>query len=359
MRKGLKGLAWGGAVLLLLAASPRGAFAALVDLAPGELFPDLEFEGLLGSEDYAALGLPRAGGAFRLGEIPGEVLVLEFFNKSCVPCQRQVREVQTFYEETLGRGLGGRVRLLAAAAGNQAKYLDSFRKARGLTYPITADPTFDQWRKIGEPGRTPFTVFLRRRGSGWTLAQHHFGGQDAAEIGEIALTLLEGGPDAPAVWEEHRPAANRLLPPVDEEARRLLAQALLSRVGGRRVTVDVLDLPGDGRVYRAPAAGGRSPLFARVGSRAPVCAVCHAVHFLFAFDRDGRVLGFAPIQVTKWGNEAWSDEEAARFEARLRGRRMGELTFDENVDAVATATISSSLIFDEIRRSAELLGQLR
>jgi len=329
-----------------------------VDLAPGEPFPDLAFDGLLQSEDYAALGLSGTEGAFRLSEIPGEVLVLEFFNKSCVPCQSQVREVQTFYEDLLARGLGQRIRLLAAAAGNQAKYLGSFRQARGLTYPITADPNFDQWRKIGDPGRTPFTLLLVKRGSRWTLARHHFGGQDAAEIGEIALAALEGRPESAQAKIEHRPPSSPLSPAVDERTQRDLAEKLLSRVGGRAVAVDVLELTGGERVYRAAAAQDGAPSFARVGSRAPVCAVCHAVHFLFAFDARGRVLGFAPIQVTKWGNAEWTAEESAWFEARLRGRRMADLAFDENVDAVTTATISSSLIFNEIRRTAELLALL-
>lgn len=353
------------AVLVLLAVSlavPAGAADApgQVRLKPGDPFPDLEFYGLLAPEDYPHLGLSRRDGPVRLSEIPGEVLVLEFFNKSCVPCQRQVREVEAFYRELERRGLRERVRLLAVAAGNQPKYLGKYRRKRRLTYPITADPQFDQWRRVGGAGRTPFTVFLVRRDGRWLLARYSFGVQESQALLGHGLALLANPETALAQNDPGIPLSDpTLILPVDALGVRERARRLFRRATGEPEADAVeLDLGNGARVYQAVSGGRRLPVFAKLASRPPVCEVCEAVHFLFAFDRSGKILGFEPIHVTKYGNEPWSDRDNRFFEGRLKGRAMDGLPFDPEVDAVAMATMSSALIFDEIRRTLPLLEHL-
>lgn len=344
----------------LTAPAPAADAPGQVRLKPGDPFPDLEFYGLLAPEDYPHLGLPRRDGPVRLSDIPGEVLVLEFFNKSCVPCQRQVREVEAFYQELGRRGLRDRVRLLAVAAGNQPKYLGKYRKKRRLTYPITADPQFDQWRRVGGAGRTPFTVFLVRRDGRWLLARYSFGVQQSRELLAHGLALLANPETALAQNDPGIPLSDpTLVLPVDALGVRERARQLFRRATGE-TEVDAVELElGNGvRVYQAASGGRRLPAFAKLASRPPVCEVCEAVHFLFAFDRSGKILGFEPIHVTKYGNEPWSPEDNRFFEGRLRGRTLKDLSFDPEVDAVAMATMSSALIFDEIRRTLPLLERL-
>lgn len=346
------------AALLGVALGPAPA-AADVFIEPGSAFPDLEFPGLMSPQDYPNLGLARPDGTFRLSQIPGEVLVLEFFNKSCVPCQRQVRELEEFFQSVRSGPQAGRVRVLAVAAGNQAKYLPKYIRERGLTYPIAVDEQFDQWRRLGEPGRTPFTVFLARRGGGWVLASYHFGVQWKGEFTEHVSSLLAGKPLAKRPATLVTKPERHLALPLDSSGVRALAEKLLARAAGREVAVEILDLGGGRQVYRVRVPGGGPALYAAVGSRQPVCEVCHAVHFLYAFDATGRVRGFEPIHVTKLNNEEWDPEENRFLEARLLGRPMELLAFDAEVDAVTTATMSSALIFDEIRRAVELLENLK
>ncbi len=348
--------------LALLLVGPAAAGtppASSVYLAPADAFPDLEFYGLLAPTDYAKLGLDRSEGPVRLSEIPGDVLVVEFFNKSCVPCQRQVREVEAFYQELERRGLLGRIRLLAIAAGNNPKYLGRYRKRRKLTYPITADPQFDQWRRIGDPGRTPFTLFLVRRDGTWRLARYSFGVQWKQELLGHALTLLARPEEALASATGLPVDPTPLVLPLDAAGVRAKARALIRRAAGDPAAdVAVVEL-GDGTsVYQAVSKGHRLPVFAKVASRRPVCEVCEAVHFLFAFDRGGRILGFEPIHVTKYGNEEWDERDWQFFEKRVTGRNMADLPFDPKVDAVSKATMSSALIFDEMRRTLPLLKKL-
>lgn len=345
------------ALTLCLAASAPGWARVFVE--PGAPFPDLDFEGLLSPQDYPNLGLRQTKGTFRLTQIPGEVLVLEFFNKSCVPCQRQVRELEAFFQTVRTGPMKGRVHVLAIAAGNQAKYLPKYIQERGLTYPIAADERFDQWRRLGEPGRTPFTVFLVRKGSQWTLGSYHFGVQWEKEFSGHAQGLLDGRP--PAVRPGATPPLEdrHLVLPLTTEAIIAKAQALLGRAAGKAVEAVIVSLPGGKQLYQARSGGTLLPLYASVASRQPVCEICHAVHFLFAFDAQGRVRGFEPIHVTKLNNEEWDPGENRFFESRLVHRAMGNLSFDAMTDAVTAATMSSALIFDEIRRTVDLLPLLK
>ncbi len=355
---GLRRAAW--AVLAAVLWAWAGISQAQVNLRPGDPFPDLEFYGLLEPGDYPLLGLPRDRGPFRLSEIVGEVLVLEFFNKACVPCQQQVRQVQAFFDEIREKGLWGRVRLVAIAAGNQPKYLGRYRKRRKLTYPITADPQFDQWRRIGDPGRTPFTVFLVRRDRRWLLARYSFGIQWKSELLRHTLALLDfSGSLASPDTGVPTPMDSPLILPLEARAVREKAERLLRRAGNdENIQIRAITLRNGTKVFQGYKDGVPLPLFARVASRRPVCEVCEAVHFLFAFDDRGRVLGFEPIHVTKFGNEEWTEADSKFFESRLKGRKMTQLPFDPEVDAVSKATMSSALIFDEIRRTVKLLKLL-
>ncbi len=348
-----------GIVLLpVAAAAAAGASRSTrVDILPGAPFPDLEFPALLAPEDYAKLGLARSGGAVRLSEIPGQVLLVEFFNKHCVPCQRQVRYVEEFYQATGGGEPGSEVRVLAIGAGNEARYLPRYRQKRGMTYPVTADPEFDQWRRLGEPGRTPFTVFLVRQGGPWLLSFYSFGVRTTEELLE-ELAAVRSGETEHLASGAGRAAERHLTMPLNEAQLEALAARLFGRILGEPAGVAVVALGEGERVYRARRGGAPVDLYARVASRAPVCEICHAVHFMFAFDSAGKVRGLEAIHVTKYGNHEWTPAEVAYMESRLLGRGFGELKFDEEVDAVATATMSSALIFDEIRRSVRLLDGL-
>ncbi len=349
---------WLAALVSVAGLSAGAAAAPQLVVQPGQPFPDLAFDGLLERADYVALGLDPDRPDFRLSDISGDLLVLEFFNRFCLTCRRQAPYLQKVFDGVRDGPLAGRVRVLAVGVGNRVSGLAAFRSELGVSYPMAADPLFDRLFAVGDPGGTPFTVFLVRRGGVWLLGDYHLGLQGDVEILARSNVLLEDDGVARAKTARR---TGRFHPPLglSEEDQRLRAAGFLSRVAGGPVPVDTVTA-GDGvRVYRALDADGEpTGLYARIASRAPVCDVCHAVHFLLAFDRDGRVRGFEPIHVTKFGNREWSDEDAARLEAALDGRPMAGLAFDPAVDAVTSATMSSALIFDEARRSARLLADL-
>jgi hypothetical protein len=351
-------LALGLLVLAALPAAAAGSGAALA-VQPGEFVPDLAFDVLLSPEDYAALGLSRGEGPFRLTEVPGELLVLEFFNRYCLTCQRQARYLDSFWEVVRSGDLAGRVRVLGVGVGNRPRDLAAFRREFGAGYPLSPDPTFDRLRELGDPGGTPFTVFLLRRGEGWLLADYHLGLQGDVELMARTRVLLAGRAGVAAAVPEPLRDRQRLRSYLSSDEELARARAFLARVSGRSVEVAVRTL-GDGtRVFEARDPDGTpTGLYGRVGSRDPVCDICHAVHFFFAFDARGTARGFEPIHVTKYGNELWSEADVARTVRALEGRRLADLEFDPEVDAVTSATMSSALIFDEVRRAAPLVAEL-
>jgi len=331
-------------------------YAGELTIALGEPFPDLIFQELLSDEDYGKLDLP-VGGEVRISSIPGDFLIIEFFNKSCVPCQTQVREMEEYYEELLESAEGGRIKVLAVGVGNKAKYLPRFIKKRGMSYAVAADPDFEQWRRLGDPGRTPFIVFLRRENHGWTLNNYTVGIQTKDELALHGTMLLKGIKDGGPLLGVDSARRHMQMPLKDAEVEALATRMIISVVGGE-VPVEKVSEKDEGLFFRGWDKKHQRWVYAHAASRAPVCEVCHAVHFIYCFDDAGRILSFSPIYVTKYGNQVWDEKDAAFISGRLDGRFLRELEFDPNVDAVSKATMSSALIFDEIRRTLPALKKL-
>jgi hypothetical protein len=323
---------------------------------PGEPFPNLAFDELVTPDDYQSLGLPSREGSFHLSDIPGELLILEFFNRYCLTCWRQAPQLESL-GKLLGPGaLAGKVRILSVGAGNNVNELRQFRTEQRVTYPIATDPLFDRYNDLGEPGGTPFTAFLRRRSGTWVLADSHVGFYGDVELLSRARVLLGQRGDQPEAPEEEGGRGGTARQAQDE----VRVQAFLSRVAGEAVSLEPVDLPGGHRVYRALGANGApTGLYARIATRAPVCDLCHRIRFLFAFDDEGVARAFEPVYLTKFGNELWSAEDGAKFSSRLAGRKMDEIAFSPEVDAVTSATMSSALIYDEVRRTAARLRELQ
>jgi peroxiredoxin len=341
---------------VLLAAVLYGRLAAASDtelvVKPGGVFPDLEVQGLLAPGDYAALGLSGREGGFRLTDVPGELLILEFFNRYCLTCWRQAPQFESFLRLAGPGGIEGRARILSVGSGNSAKELAQFRAEHKVTYPLAPDPWFDLYNELGEPGGTPFTVFLRRNGAQWILVDHHVGFFGDVELLARARTILKDPEALPPPAAEGERAALA----ADDSSQ---AAEFLSKVAGRPVAAREIQLPAAGRVYQAVADGAPLDLFARVATRTPVCDLCHPIRFAFAFGEDGNLRAFEPLYVTKMGNMPWSEEDRSKFTSRLSAKRMFEIDFDPDVDAVTSATMSSALIYDEVRRTASQIKDFR
>ena len=63
-------------------------------------------------------------------------------------------------------------------------------------------------------------------------------------------------------------------------------------------------------------------IFARLESGITMCDVCHDTHFVYFFDKDGTVIDFMPLEITKYGNIPWADEDIAKMKKNLVGHNI-------------------------------------
>ena len=104
----------------------------------------------------------------------------------------------------------------------------------------------------------------------------------------------------------------------------------------------------------------KETLYSKILSRKPVCDVCHGIHFIVTFDIEGFIRDVYSLHLTKWGNVEWTEEELKKVKRKLVGTKISEeIKYNYEVDAVTTATITTSLIFNSIKRLTPLVEQIK
>jgi len=241
--------------------------------------------------------------------------------------------------------------------------VNDFRREFDVPFPLVPDPRFGILNALGNPGGTPYTMILKKTSGGLVLMAAHFGVLDSAEgfvdeIEEIAMgdveQLLANAPQSKLLpWVE-----KELIPPASEAEIESRVLKSMERAGYGSVGLYSVDLPDGGKIFVGESNRGK--VFSRVVSRLPVCDVCHPVHFILTFNTKGQVVDFDAIYVTKYWNKEWSAQEVDQMRRRLLGLSvLEERAFDPEVDAVSTATMSSSLIFDSVGKTGPILEQLK
>ena len=101
-------------------------------------------------------------------------------------------------------------------------------------------------------------------------------------------------------------------------------------------------------------------VFAVMVSRPTPCDVCHDVHFIYVFDATGKILRLVPLQLTKYGNEPWDQADIEKIRKRIEGQYIqSSFDFDPEIDAVTSATITSSIIFRSLEEEQITLRELK
>ena len=346
------------------------AMAATHLPALGATFPDLEITAPLANAQRQYLGLKRpllsflTPKSFALSDIAADILVVEFFNIYCTSCQAQAPTLnRLFAEVSADATLRDRVRFIGIGAGNNEREIAQFAETRQVPFPVVSDPEFIHYNAIGDPGGTPLIVILRRAADGaWETFASHFGLIREAALVRDQISQAARGAASVDATAPTRPAEDRMLTLAqDPEQQRaeVTAAILHGQPSGTRIeSLASLTVPGYERVWQAQvrARGDRQCVYAVIISRKPVCDLCHGIHFIIVFNTAGTIVNFMPLHVTKWGNVAWDETDSAFMRHRLKGRSVLQpQLFDAQVDAVATATMSSALIVN----SVNTLGSLR
>jgi len=144
------------------------------------------------------------------------------------------------------------------------------------------------------------------------------------------------------------------VPPIsDEEIIRLIEKNIKTR-GMQIVSTDKVSLENGTTIYVtaiAPRTSGKY-LFSKVESKLSVCDVCHDSHFIYLFDQQGIIKDLIPIALTKYGNVPWTPEDLKKMKSVMVGKSIfSPFVYNPKVDAVSTATMTSSLIFEALRQA--------
>jgi len=343
-------------------------------ITPGDFFPEFSFPTTLSKSDVEYLGIPQRffglvkGDTFTLKDVKADLLVVEFLNKYCFSCQLQAPVMnQVFSMVEKDPQLKGRVKFLGIAAGNNQREADSFRAEKQILFPIIPDSKFLAYEAIGDPGATPFTIFIRKTDSGLLVARIKIGlTKETENILRIMNDSLRADWNA-LMKQEKDPSLQKakvqklLLRYNEDELSKKAREAMLSPKW-RVLRVAKVILPDGEGIYVGEIQTGnqKSYLFAKLASRSPTCDICHATHFFFTFNEKGMIINFFPLQVTKLDNIPWDAKEIDKMKQRLIGRSiLNPVDFDAQVDAISSATMTAALIVDSINKAKTLYDGLK
>ena len=343
-------------------------------ITSGDFFPEYSFPMTLTGSHMEYLGLPQKffglvkGDNFSLKDVKADLIVVEFLNKYCFSCQLQAPVMnQVFSMVQQDPQLKGRVKFIGIGAGNNDREVESFREEKKVPFPVLPDPKFLAYEAIGEPGATPFTIFIRKTDSGLLVARTKVG-----FTRDPQMILKEMNDSLKADWNAlfkqdkdlsvERAKAQKLFLRYDE--RELLNKAKDSMLSRKWKVLNVAKviLPDQEEIYVGEIQADRqkSYLFAKLVSRAPTCDICHATHFFFTFNERGMIVNFLPLQVTKVDNLSWDAKEVEQMKQRLVGRSILQpVDFDSKVDAISSATMTAALIVDGINKATALYEGLK
>jgi peroxiredoxin len=333
----------------------------------GETFPDTTLQAPENLKDRSYLGLETES-AFSIKDIQADMVLVAMLNIHCMPCQEEALVYNDLFEQIeADASLRDRIKILGVGVGNNETEIKAFHEEYTIRFPIVPDLQFELHAAVGEPG-TPFSVLVRlEKETGTEMVALTY--PDAAEGYEsiyqdmtalLTLDLAEFRKRG-LNFETKVNSVEPVFSQSEIAAQVKTAMAGVIGAGGSLKEFQKL-LIGDHHMYTGISDGGKETkrLFAEVISRPTLCDVCHDVHFFYIINEKGAVLDFVPLQLTKWGNENWSEKDVQLMRERLKGRFIfTPFYFNPQLDAVTSATITSVVIFNELSRKKELFDLLK
>lgn len=144
------------AIALVVAALSYLVLSAIVD--DGEDEP-IAAGTLVKTEPAPVTEFPTLDGSTTsLADYRGKPVVLNFFAESCIPCRKEMPDLEKVHQE-----IGDRVTVLGIDQGDTEEVAKAFVEEVGVTYDIGRDPTGDLAREFGVDF-LPGTVFITRGG---------------------------------------------------------------------------------------------------------------------------------------------------------------------------------------------------
>ena len=331
----------------------------------GDYFPEIPMRTPADPKHLLYLGVPE-GKIFTIKDINADLVMVEIMNINCGSCQKQApiyNKLYSLIEST--PETKGRIKMLAIASGNKDEYIKQYRDHFKVPYPVIEDPNFIMYEAIGR-SPTPLAIFVRHNPTGKTdiVAGTHRGlkTQYIKMLAEMK-SLMDRNVAAIRQKGNKIEAKVVRVKPVLTEAQffEKIVEAFFM-IGDGFATIKKVELEKSGAVYTSVGQRKDSDirLFALVVSRPPPCDLCNDIHFICIFEKTGKILRFIPLQLTKYGNESWDLADEAKIREKIVGKYIFEpFEFDAKVDAVTSATITCSVIFNSLNEGQAIFNELK
>jgi len=331
----------------------------------GDLFPQIALKVPADPKDVAYLGISGEK-PFFVSDVKADLLLVEIMNINCGSCQRQAPIYNKLYDliestpETKGR-----IKMIAIATGSEDKYIKEYRDYFKAHYPIFADPALHVYSAIGK-SPVPLAIYLHPRlgGKGGVVAGTHEGLYEDYEgmFREMKYFMEMDLAEILNVGSEVEGSVMTVKPIMSEKEIEAKIQSAFNLKGNPKDPIERIDIEGQGSVYTAKIVKNDSEerLFAKVVSQPPPCDECHDIHFIYIFDETGNIRQFIPLQLTKYDNENWNIKDIEKMRGKVVGKTIeSPFYFDEKVDAVSSATITSMVIFRNLEEGKKLFSALK
>jgi hypothetical protein len=347
-------------------------------IAVGDIFPDVKSDYALSAEELAYFGIDRGllslftKRSFAIADINADIIFVEFFNNYCSSCQAQAPVMNDVYNAVQKNTvLRSRVRFVGIGAGNNEREVANFKERHGVPFPLIPDQRFSFYDAIGEPGGTPFMLILKKRGNEAVVVGTHKGLTQntpffircltaAAEQDISTLTKRVTEQDIPR--DDTRQLSLHLTPGQILDS---ISKSMASACPGCGPAADIKQITtaSGSTLYTATVTTEKGKpliLYSSLLSEKPVCDVCHGIHFIITFDENGIIRDFTGLHLTKYGNVEWNEYDIENMRKQLMGKKLKkELIFDPAIDAISTATMSSTLIFKGVNELRAVYNELK
>lgn len=127
---------------------------------PGDVFPSITLPAPETGAHKAYLGLSGSD-PFNIGDIKGQVVIIEIFSMYCPHCQSEAPFVNQLYEKIENTpSLKAKIKMIGIGAGNTPFEVDVFRKKYQVPFPLFSDADYAAHKAIKEV-RTPYFLGVR------------------------------------------------------------------------------------------------------------------------------------------------------------------------------------------------------
>jgi len=331
----------------------------------GDYFPEIPLSLPADSRHLTYLGISK-GDQFTIKDIQADLIWVEIMHINCSSCQRQAPINNKLYDliestpETKGR-----IKMLAIAVGCLDIYIQQFVDHFKTPYPVIQDPKFLVYDAVGRTP-TPLDIYLRKNPEtgAWIVAGTHLGfDSDYQKMFQEIQRLMNV--DFAAILDEGKKIKAKSIkvkPILSETELQKKIKTAFEKEGSPISKLKKIELQNGQTVYSSVVRqdGQKKIVLAAMVMHPSPCDVCHEVHFIYVLEGTGKILQFIPVQLTKYGNKHWDDRDVEKMRKSLVGRYiLMPFDFDPAIDAVTSATITSSVIFRSLEEEQGVLRELK